>query len=247
MSKGIVPFYLCRRGAVVEFDIYGINRKERGTVNAIYVAGARNFLVELSESVDSDGNMRSGICDVTGSLRAVNLDHATRVLEHGTGELVFAEREFPNIELRQELAEARGDGTISRRGKRLVIDGNRKYAPNVVRTLLLLHVSDNRAKLGWLPWEILDLDGLSKQLERVGIVKFLKSRITQRVGRRVYEDPDVEFVSGAEVNTEKLKRFLKANFNRFKVDLNEERRANDRLDEEMYRRDEELEEERYAV
>ena len=248
MSRGNVPFYLCRRGALIEFDNCGINRKERGIVNAVYMAGARNFLVELSESVDSYGHVRTGICEVTGRLRAVNLDHATRVLEHGAGPLVFAEYDYPNVELRQELAEARRDGTIIRRGQRVVIDGQQKYAPNLVRTLLLLHVHDNRASLGWQPWEVLDLERLSKELERKGIVKFLKRRHPQPVGRPLCEGFDIEFVSGAEVKTEKLKRFLKVNFNRFKASLNEERRETERLDKEMYERELEREEELgYAV
>lgn len=219
-----VPFFLCRPGTRLQFEVFA-GRPVQGVVKALTLYGPRNFLVKLSEYLDENGVSHTGPCSVTGGDKTINLDHATAVLAHGKGDLVFTGTSFMHDSARDDLARARAAGTMRRRGRRLIIDGMAVYAPSLIRALLAEQLEAQGEGLGLQPWEIVDESAFMRELENAGVVRF----------KTGYNELVHDFPVGAEVNTVKMKRFIQRNINRFKCDLDTLVKARDEEDERYFR------------
>lgn len=224
-----VPFILCRPGTRLQFDTF-MGQPQEGVVKALTVYGANNYLVLLSEYKDQSGQVHGEHDPVTNDTRRINLDHATRILSHGSGELVFEPSgQYVRERIRQELAGYRAEGALRRQGQRWVVDGRQHYAEGVVRSMVLAYVQDNEKALGILPWELIDLDKLLSLLIAHGVVRYELSKSVRVFDRGI--------PLGATVNIKRFKRFLQQNINRVKVDLKKEEKA--RLaEEEAFEREE---------
>lgn len=227
-QQSSVPFKVslsvCRPGAVIEFEVFPGN-PVLGTVSQLRMAGAHNYLVVLSQVIEKDGTVKTGVNPVTGMPQVINLSHATRVATHGQGDLIWDTSDYVSETVQRELRQAHADGTIRRCGRRLVVDGHRQYAPNLVRWLVHQHIRDNAAGLGVLPWDVLDLDRLYKRMEQEGIVRHSRSPM----GSGSFSLP-----LAAEVDAARMKVFVRKNINRFKCKLTVQAREDERLDAEAY-------------
>lgn len=224
-----VPFHQARQGACIEFEVFD-GKPVRGTVEALSVPSPRSFLVLLNTVVDHEGNVKKG-SDLNNTwCRAINLYHARRVLTHSDGPLVFQQTNPGAALIARDLAAYRTEGVVRRRGRRLVIDGNARYARGVARELLYEYLTRHASALGVLPWELVDSEKLLEALSQQGIVRTVSQSTPQY-------DP---FPSRMDIHTEKLKRFIKRNINRFKCDTRAAARAHEALEEQMYQEEQEL-------
>lgn len=215
-----VPFWVCRPGAVIEFEVFK-GEKIHGVVKALAMNGPRSFLAILSESTE-DGVTHEGSMPQTQSLRAINVSHAKRVIEHSKAELTFEPAAAHFQRWARELSEARAESVIVRRGHRLVIDGNACYAPSLLRSMLYSHLEENRQALGIQPWEIVDFESLNSALFRQGVAHAVEGVAPRSYPVQVW------------VNTRKLKPFLKRNINRFKCNTRAEEKAQEAFEAELY-------------
>jgi len=53
-KQNTIPFWMCRKGAVVEFEVF-TGKPEVGVIDALTMNGPRSFLALLSKVTDSDG------------------------------------------------------------------------------------------------------------------------------------------------------------------------------------------------
>lgn len=219
-----VPFHQCRQGAIVEFEVFP-SKPVQGTVACLRVYGPRNFLVEFSQWVDEKGVLRTGPNRVTQMPETINLFHAKRVVQHSTGPLVFAEDTAGLERMFSDITEGRRNGTIRRCGKRLVIDGQRHWAPGLLRELVMEYVMKNETALGVLPWENLDFQALQAGLLKAGIARLITVPMTVLRSSEPYP-------VRAELHLAKMKRYVKRNINRLKLDTRALRKEQDRLDDE---------------
>lgn len=215
-----VPFWVCRPGAVLEFEVFK-GEKIHGVVKALAMNGPRSFLAILSESTEN-GVTHKGIMPHTQSLRAINVSHAKRVIEHSKAELMFETDTAHFQRLARELSKARAESVIVRRGHRLVIDGNVCYAPSLLRSMLYSYLEENRQALGIQPWEMVDFESLNSALFRHGVAHAVEG-ITPG-----------GYPAQMSVNTRKLKLFLKRNINRFKCSTRAEEKAQEEFEAELY-------------
>lgn len=215
-----VPFWVCRPGAVLEFEVFK-GEVFQGVVESLAMNGPRSFLAILSRSTDEHG-VAQGVLPHTKSQRAINVSHAKRVVEHSDAELKFDTDTAYLERFERELAKAKQDGIIVRRGHRLVIDGNACYAPSQLRRMLHGYAAKHRQSLGVQPWEMVDFESLYSAL-------FL-----QGVAHAVAHVNSPSHLVQVAVNTRKLKQFLKRNINRFKCDTRAEEKAQEQLDAERY-------------
>ncbi len=220
-----VPFHQCRQGAVVEFEVFA-GKPVQGTVACLRVYGPRNFLVEFSHWVDEKGE-HTGLNPVTQLPQTINLHHATRVITHSSGPLVFAQDTDALARMFSDVTKGRRNGTIRRAGQRLVIDGQRHWAPGLLRELVLEYLLKNEASLGVLPWENVDIQALQAGLLKTGIARLIT------VAMPVLRSSE-PYPVRAELHLAKMKRYLKRNINRLKLDTRAQRKEQDRLDEEYY-------------
>lgn len=215
-----VPFWVCRPGAVLEFEVFP-GEVFQGVVESLAMNGPRSFLAILSRFTDEHGVIQT-VLSHTQSQRAINVSHAKRVVEHSDAELKF-DADTAHLErLERELAKAKQEGIIVRRGHRLVIDGNACYAPSQLRSMLSCYAGKHRQSLGVQPWEMVDFESLYSALFLQGVAHAVEHPTPGRYPVRV------------SVNTRKLKQFLKRNINRFKCDTRAEEKAQEQLDAELY-------------
>ena len=219
-KQNTIPFWMCRKGAVVEFEVF-TGKPEVGVIDALTMNGPRSFLALLSKVTDSDGVEHGPINPFTKSQRAINLSHATKVLQRSEGPLEFKDDDSFLNRCRAENADARKNGIIVRRGHRLVIDGTVHYAPFRARAVLYAFVKENQKTLSIQPWELIDFDALYSALFKNGVAQ------TYQTSEHKHFPPRVD------VNMRKLKHFLRHNVNRFKANLSEAERADDLLQAEL--------------
>ena len=223
-KKYAVPVWQFRRGAVVEFEVFS-GKPVQGTIDYLVAYGARNILAVLSRKVEHDGKVVEGTEAFTKMPPTLNLSHATRVISHSTGEVVFKEEIDPR--LLKDVADIRASKGYSRRGNRVVLTWDAGSPDWAFRVLLQEYVVVNRKSLAIQPWEVIDLQELASVLKSRGIASVTLDEERDWLERRI------------DVRTDKLRRFVRQNINRFKCDLNAEERMRRALEEEMYREDEE--------
>lgn len=219
-SSNRVPFWVCRPGAVLEFEVFP-GEVFQGVVESLAMNGPRSFLAILSRFTDENDVVQT-VLPHTKSQRAINVSHAKRVVEHSDAELKF-DADTAHLErFERELAKAKQEGIIVRRGHRLVIDGNACYAPSQLRSMLSCYVGKHRQSLGVQPWEMVDFESLLSALFLQGVAHAV-GQVTPR-----------HYPAQVSVNTRKLKQFLKRSINRFKCDTRAEEKAQEQLDAELY-------------
>lgn len=221
-----IPFWVFRPGAVIEFEVFS-GQPLRGVIKHLTMNGPRSHVAVLSEFTDEHGVLHEGIQPHINMLKAINISHAKRVIAHAKAgtELRFESDSDYERQAEKVWAEAMRDGSIMRRGRRLVIDGKVHYAPNRLRSLVRSYIEKNQKTLGVQPWEMLDFEALYDALFKQGVAK------------QVEPEPNRSFPSRIDVNTVKLKHFLKRNINRFKCDTRAEERFQDELDAQLYEED----------
>lgn len=226
-ERNPVSFIHCRVGTRLEFQVGGYGKPTQGVVKALSVYGARNYLAVLSEYVDAEGVAHVDSDPLTKSDRRINLAHATRILTHGTGALVFEPgHEYAVNQMSVAIAKARSTGDMRRAGRRLVIDGRNTYAPGLVRDYVTTYLLTNQRALGLQPWELVDGEKLIAAMVAAGICRY-----TRGTSRCAYLD------ESAVLDTERMERFIRQNLNRFKLDLVQQQR--ERIaEEERFEREE---------
>lgn len=224
-----VPFSQCRVGTQINFEVFP-GRPTLGVVEALVPAGPRNFLVALSKTIDHDGTVHIGPKRHTGR-QMVNLAHATHVLEHSQGSLVFDQDDYNAQEQAKRISQWRRDGTFRRRGKHLVIDLSYESYDYLSHVFLRAYVMERQHALRVQPWELVDYRAMRDALHKVGIINVPLAGVWR--------------AEAITVNMTRMKAFVHQNLNRFKANLKKAERAADelqrQLDEEEYRRDVERE------
>lgn len=219
-TRYAVPFTQFRAGAVIEFEVQS-GKPKQGTIQHLTAYGARNLLAVLSRCVDHDGVVRESTDVAKGAPPLIiNLCHATRVIAHSTGDVVFDGRQ--DTRLLEEVSELRGSKGYTRRGNNVILTWDTTSPSLALQILVQDYLLRNLDELGVQPWEIVDLE------------KMLKSLYKARIARQSSGGKDEFLSSTVTVRFDKLKRFMRQNINRFKMNLNAEQRAEKAFDEEMY-------------
>jgi hypothetical protein len=219
-NEHAVPFAQFRTGAVIEFEVFP-GKPSQGTIKHLVAYGARNMLAVLSRQIQHDGTTLENINPATGSELAINLSHATRVISHSDGDVVFGE--MLNERLMADAVELRASKGYARRGKRVVLSWGELSPQTAFQILLQEHVMLKREDLGVQPWEVVNLEALLEALKNQGIVRY-----------EMHAD-HCFFANRAKFSAEKLARFVRQNINRFKVNLDAEAKAREQFEEQMYR------------
>jgi len=218
-NRYAVPVSQFRTNSVVEFAV-SASRPYQGTIKHLIAYGARNILAVLSRRIEFDGTVSEGINAFTGMPFTVNLSHATRIISHSSGDVVFGEVIEPR--LLALAAQVRGAKGYSRHGKRARL--TRGYSSPDTDFIILLqeYLMLNRRSLGVQPWEIINYAGLIDSLKSRGIVAVTMSEKHEL------------FIHRLDVRMDNMVRFIRQNINRFKLNLDAEERARAEFEKAMY-------------
>jgi hypothetical protein len=219
-NEHAVPFSQFRTGAVIEFEVFK-GKPSKGTIKHLVAYGARNLLAVLSRQIEHDGTTHEGVHPVTGTEPAINLTHATRVISHSSGDVVFGG--LRDERLISDATQIRASEGYARRGKRVVLSWGEMSPQTSFQILLQEHLMLKRQDLGVQPWEVVNLEALLEALTKQGIVRY------------EMHEGDSFFAKRATFSVEKLSRFVSQNINRFKVNLDTEAEAREAFEERMYR------------
>ncbi|MCC5612705.1 hypothetical protein LC612_39955 [Nostoc sp. CHAB 5834] len=214
MQDKTISFTNFRQGAVAEFDLdLKLTPPFKARVRSISVQGPRDYVVNLEPLLPDD----------TLTFEMVNVTHATRIVQHGLGNLVFENRSNMHAQVMvDQFEEAVQQGMVSRRGNRLVISSPWRPTWGLVRPWLFQVISSGPYAQKLQPWELFDDDMLLKDLLKLGMVK-------------LHTTPGDYIARTAEVNVARAKKHIRQNFNRYKLNLAKAEKAEQEAEAESYK------------